>query len=116
VSGGEEGDEDFNGQNDPQPIPPEVQEKLDELSQLSEKELGERARRRQLLDLLMKLELGQLSHQEHAVLRNLLRDNGFNVFSPPGLNQPQADPRGTPAAPAPQPLPLPDLDDPEYDL
>lgn len=110
----EDDEDEFDGKNSP-----DSQSKIDELQGLSEEELGRRARKAQLVDLLAKLELGILSHQEHAVLRNLLKDNGLNLmpWTPRSGNE---DPRTTtPTEPAAEPAPLPSaetLQDPEYGL
>lgn len=112
-----EEDDDFDGQNDPERRDMDALDKIKELQELPDEEILKRARKAQLIDLLAKLELGQLSHQEHAVLRNLIRDNGLNLtpFPPPDDANGQADTQATtPSKPKP-PSPLPALTDPDYE-
>jgi len=75
------------------------------LSNLPLQEVLERAQAALLKDLCAKAEVGTLSHQEAAVLRNMLRDNGMIHARPPGGpaqgQVPQAD--------------LPSFTDPDYD-
>lgn len=106
-------EDDFTGQNDPEPGF-DVNDKLAELKGLSEEDILKRARKAQLMDLLAKLELGMLSHQEHAVLRNLIRDNGLTLtpYPPPDDANGQVTEPGKPTTP---PVSLPELDTPEYE-
>lgn len=55
--------------------------------------------------LVAKVKAGTASHQEMAILRNLLRDNGMVLATPPGTDLPK------PEAPAD----LPTFDRPDYE-
>lgn len=61
-----------------------------------------------LSTLLQKLKEKEISHQEMAILRNLLRDNGMVISVSPPPNPPST--HGEPGQ-----RPLPSLDDPEYE-
>ena len=62
------------------------------LDNLSEADILARSRKSLLKRLAAKAELGTLSHQEAAILRNLLRDNGLVM----ALGDPKATPRPLP--------------------
>jgi hypothetical protein len=53
--------------------------------------------------LVGRCRIGIASHQELAILRNILKDNGLTLGIPPEL-----------PAKAPEPVDLPDYDTPEY--
>lgn len=59
------------------------------------------------VDLVVKVRSGKASHQEKAILRNILRDNGF-MLGIPSETPEEAKKREAPAD-------LPDFDTPEYD-
>lgn len=70
-------------------------------------ELVRAAHKELLVDLLAKLQAGVASHQEKAILRNLLRDNGM-VIAPRSFGQTEED-RQRPVAN------LPEFAPPEYE-
>jgi hypothetical protein len=94
---------------------------LKELQELSTEALLERAHKAQLVDLVAKLEAGVLSHQEHAVLARLLKDNGMNLLE--GLRPKTIEGKAQEVLPptsqveggqeAPRPLALPVFNDEE---
>jgi hypothetical protein len=75
------------------------------LNQLPTDELLRRSHFALLRELLAKLELGVLSHQEMSILRNMLRDNGMVLGVPPAGQQPGVS----------QPRDLPTFDDEDYE-
>lgn len=74
---------------------------------LSIQEILERGRKALFARLAAAVETGKASHQELAIFRNILRDNGL-VMAPPS-------PDDKPPQEAPGQAPLPDFKDPEYD-
>ncbi len=76
-------------------VDPEVQE-MDLQALLRE---GQKAL---LVSLVSKLRKGIATHQEQAILRNMLRDNGMML--PPASTAPEAE----------EPADLPDFEDPDY--
>lgn len=68
-----------------------LQKAKDSLNQMPAEELIRRAHFALLRELLAKLELGRLSHQEAAILRNMLRDNGMVLGVPPQGMSPGRD-------------------------
>jgi hypothetical protein len=103
----EDGDE-APGRNDPNPRDFEALDTIKELEQKGVPELLEMAHKAMLVDLMAKLKMGQISHQEAAILRNMLRDNGMVLgLQPPGQRE---------ADLARPPLDLPKMPDPDdYD-
>lgn len=90
-----QGGEDDYGRNDPNPADFEALEQLKALEGLSPEQLLKEAHVALLRDLLAKLKLGQASHQELAILRNMLRDNGMMLMGgmvPGGSTTPQQAP------------------------
>lgn len=73
--------------------------------QLSPDEILRKAHKALLADLLAKAELGVLSHQEKAILRNMLRDNGMVMGVAPEGMQPGVE----------KPRDLPTFDDGDYE-
>lgn len=96
------------GVNDPDRTDPNLLDTIKELEGLSMEDLLKRSQKKQLVDLLAKLEAGLISHQENAILRNLLRDNGM-VVGAVG-RPPEGGGMGEASGPA-----LPSYDDPEYE-
>lgn len=96
----------LGGSND---TPPEEEEKAAkaELEGLSLKEVLEQGQVELLRGLVAKVKAGTASHQEAAILRNLLRDNGMVMGAVP----PGAEPLRTPVDPAD----LPRFGDPDYE-
>lgn len=68
---------DTNNNELPEDSGKEYLDEMKKLSNLSDVELLRRLKSGQLRDLLAKLELGLLSHQEHAIIARLLADNGL---------------------------------------
>jgi hypothetical protein len=102
-----EGEDDFDGSNHPPGPSLDVMDRIQELEGKSLNDLLTLAQKKLVVDLLAKLEAGQASHQELAILRNLLRDNGL-VMAPRSPEAEEADQKRE----AP---PLPDYPDPEYE-
>ncbi len=71
-------------------------------------QLLEEGRKALLIQLVAAVRSNSASHQEKAVLRNLLKDNGLVL----GMEQTDAD-RKTPQD-LPVPVDLPDFEEPEY--
>lgn len=103
---GEEGEE--LRRNDPSPANFEALDLINGLNQKPLEDLLEDAHKALIVDLLAKLKSGQASHQELAILRNLLRDNGL-VIAPKDDETERRDRERPPAD-------LPSFDPPEYDL
>lgn len=74
--------------------------------------LLEEMHKEMLAQLLVKLKAGQASHQELAVMRNLLRDNGLTMAVKPAIEH---EPSGNRIGFIPPRPELPDLGDPEYE-
>lgn len=97
---------------------------LDELRGMSIERLRDLARREQLVELIGKLKIGILTHQEHAILRGLINDIGASI---PENYSKTIDgvatevlpaPEGQQALPAPEPpkrMELPTFDDDDED-
>lgn len=100
-------EEDDYGSNGPPGPDIDVMDRIRELEGKSLNDLLTLAQKKLVVDLLAKLEAGQASHQELAILRNLLRDNGL-VMAPRTPEQEEAD-RMREAAD------LPEYDEPEYE-
>ncbi|MGE3646200.1 MAG: hypothetical protein AB7F96_20325 [Beijerinckiaceae bacterium] len=62
-----------------------------------------------LRHLIARVNTGQASHQEQAILRNLLKDNGLVVAKPPGESEEEQKERV-----APDISELPKLERPDY--
>lgn len=77
------------------------------LTKLSKEELLERLHKGLMVDLLGKLEGGQCSHQEYAVIAKILRDNGMYLAP--------ADPDEQAATAAKKPASLPNFEPGEGD-
>ena len=99
-------DDDFDGRNDPDPTDPGTLDLLKDLREKSVAELLAESQQALLVELLAKLKTGVATHQELAILRNLLRDNGMVVGAAGGGE------RARDGAPPPD---LPKYEDPEYD-
>ena len=96
------------GVNDPDRTDPNLLDTIKKLEGLSMEDLLKRSQKKQLVDLLAKLEAGLISHQENAILRNLLRDNGMVMGAVP--RPPEAGGMRETSGPS-----LPTYDDPEYE-
>lgn len=81
----------------------QLQEQRQALTQLPAEEIIRRAHFALLRELLAKLEAGQATHQEMAILRNMLRDNGMVLGVAPADMKPGVE----------TPRPLPSFDDDE---
>jgi len=83
-------------------------EALERLDNMSFQQVIEQGHLALLKDLVASVNAGTATHQEKAILRNFLRDNGMTMTPPPG---------GTSAAdrPAPPTSALPTFRDPDYD-
>lgn len=101
----EEGE--WDGRNDPDQEDIALKDRRTELLLLPLDELLKKAHKVIVVTLLAKVELGRANHQELAVLRNLLRDNGL-MMAPPTPEQERRDAARTPAA-------IPQLPPPEYE-
>ena len=84
-------------------------EKLDEMSGLSAEQVIRLGHEAMLRLLVAKVAAGTATHQELAILRNMLRDNGMVWSLPP----PPID--GQTARELPTVADLPQLDAPNYD-
>lgn len=82
-----------------------LQEQRQAALQLSPDEILRKAHKALLADLLAKAELGVMTHQEQAILRNMLRDNGMVMGVAPEGMQPGVE----------KPRELPTFDDGEYE-
>jgi hypothetical protein len=82
------------------------QSEFDDLMGKSLEEILEEGRKALFARLVGKCRLGTASHQEMAILRNILRDNGLTL----GLTLPDSTQR----PPIREPLELPDFETPEY--
>lgn len=84
------------------------QEALMRLDNMSFAEVIQQGHLALLKDLVASVNAGTATHQEKAILRNFLRDNGMTLTPPPG---------GTSAGdrPAPPASDLPSFGDPDYD-
>jgi len=97
---------DEEGQQDP-----EAQAKRDALERLdnmSFQQVIEQGHLALLKDLVASVNAGTASHQEKAILRNFLRDNGMTLGAPP----PGTSAQDTQAPPTSS---LPTFGEPEYD-
>lgn len=84
----------------------QLREAVDRLHNLPPDEVLRRAHEALLKTLLAKVELGTISHQEQAILRNMLRDNNMVLaVAPPGTQLPRVE----------APTELPSFGEPEYD-
>jgi len=105
----EDDNEDFDGRNDPQPVDMNTMDLIKGLQGKTIEELLAEGQKTLLVDLLAKLQTGQASHQEMAILRNLLRDNGMMLGLGAGAggvsDAPQAGGEST----------LPTFEAPEYE-
>ena len=72
--------------------------------------LLEQMHKEMLAQLLVKLKAGQASHQELAVMRNLLRDNGLTSVVKPAIEHEPTEAIGFRVN-----RDVPELDDPEYE-
>lgn len=99
-------DDDFDGRNDPNPADPNTLDLLHDLRGKSVAELLVEGQQALLVELLAKLKTGVATHQELAILRNLLRDNGMVVGVAGG---------GERAREGALPPDLPEYGNPEYD-
>jgi hypothetical protein len=77
---------DFDGSNHPPPDT-SLQDEVERLKEIGEVNLLEEARKASIRLLLAKLNLGDISAPELAVLRNLLRDNGMIINYDPGAEE-----------------------------
>lgn len=76
----------------------QLQEQRQALNQLPAEEIIRRAHFGLLRELLAKLEVGSISHQEMAILRNMLRDNGMVLGVAPADMKPGVEtPRDLPS-------------------
>lgn len=84
------------------------QEAMDRLHNMSFEQVIREGHLALLKDLVAAVNAGTATHQEKAILRNFLRDNGMTLGIPPA---------GTSAADtkAPPPADLPSFGDPDYD-
>ncbi len=94
------------GDNHPPPDT-SLRDEVERLRELGDIDMLKEARVASIRLLLAKLNLGEISAAEHAVLRNLLRDNGMVL----GMDQPPED--DTPTSPVG--FHLPDLSADEDD-
>lgn len=97
----------FKGRSSDEEEAPEVEEpetnpEFLRLMGLSLEDILREGQKALFADLVSKVRSGQASHQEKAILRNLLKDNGLTLGIPPETapEQPQAD--------------LPEFGEPEY--
>ncbi|MEW6121303.1 MAG: hypothetical protein AB1698_01720 [Pseudomonadota bacterium] len=104
----DENDDDY-GANDPDRTDPNLLDTIKELEGLALEDILKRAQKKQMVDLMAKLMAGVISHQEQAILRNILRDNGM-ILGALGA-RPAAVTEGT----DPGGVPLPEFEDPDYD-
>lgn len=100
-------DDDFDGSNDPAPTNLALEDRIKELMGMDLKELFELGQKRVVATLVALAEAGQMSHQEIAAFRNLLRDNG--IMMTPKTDEQAAEDASRPAAE------IPEFDDPDYE-
>lgn len=84
----------------------EMQARIAAISKLSTADILRLTHKKMLEGLLLKVELGEATHQELAILRNLLKDNGMILGVPP------VDPAGNTAPPQAS---LPVFDKPDWE-
>lgn len=88
-----------------------TQDEHDLLATLRIKDVGQllvEAHRSLLIELLVKLQTNKATHQELAILRNLLRDNGMILAPMRTIEQERRDAERPPAD-------LPELPEPDYE-
>lgn len=88
--------EDFTGRNDPHPEDLQLRDRVEELMRMDLEEILKLGQKRIIATLVALAEQGQMSHQEIAVFRNFLRDNGV-VMTPKTDEQEAADKARPPA-------------------
>lgn len=98
LGGPSEGEEPQIGHNGGPALDTETAERIAKIPSLSTQDILRLAHKKLLGNLLEKLEDGSITHQEMAILRNVMKDNGMILGVPP------IDPAG-PAAPLPAALP-----------
>lgn len=86
------------------------EEFLQRLHNMSEADIARDARRAMLEDLYEKVVSGTAMPQDHANLRQLLKDNGMIMGDPTQGAGGDSNPKA-----AKEPLPLPSFERPEYD-
>lgn len=102
-------DSDATSDGEPRPNYPEAEAMLDELRAKDPAVLLREIHVHMLAELLAKLKTGIASHQELAIARNLLRDNGFTVAPTPDAVEVRQQEI------ARERTALPNLTEPEYD-
>lgn len=102
---GEFGDGEVSG-DDPDVVA--KQEAFDRLDNMSFAQVIQEGHLALLKDLVAAVNSGTATHQEKAILRNFLRDNGMTLAVPPSGMSLAENP--TPGGPK-----LPEFGDPEYD-
>lgn len=91
--------EDFDGRNDPSGDL-KTQDRVAELMKMDLEEVLKLGQKRIVAHLVALAEDGQISHQEIAVFRNFLRDNG--VVMTPKTDEQEAADKARPAADIPE--------------
>jgi hypothetical protein len=94
------------GHNGGPPLDEETAARIAAVSKLSVQDILRLAHKKLMENLLVKLELGTITHQEMATLRNVMKDNGMILGVPP------VDPAGNTAPP---PASLPVFDKPDWE-